>query len=64
MPSGPFGLLKPLQLEGDVATSAAPNERVLVLSEAEATYRFLDVPSDVVPSVLRDFSAPVILDDE
>jgi aminopeptidase N len=53
----------PLQLEGDVATSAAPNERVLVLSEAEATYRFLDVPADVVPSVLRDFSAPVILDD-
>ena len=53
----------PLQLEGDVATSAAPNERVLVLAEAEATYRFLDVPADVVPSVLRDFSAPVILDD-
>ena len=53
----------PLQLGGDVATSAAPNERVLVLSEAEATYRFLDVPADVVPSVLRDFSAPVILDD-
>ena len=53
----------PLQLEGDVATSAAPTERVLVLSEAEATYRFLDVPADAVPSVLRDFSAPVILDD-
>ncbi len=53
-----------LQLEGDVATSAAPNERVLVLSGAEATYRFLDVPADVVASVLRDFSAPVILDDD
>jgi aminopeptidase N len=51
----------PLQLEGDAA--AAPTERVLVLSEAEATYRFLDVPADAVPSVLRDFSAPVILDD-
>ena len=53
----------PLQLEGDVATDAAPFERVLVLSEAEATYRFLDVPADAVASVLRDFSAPVILDD-
>ena len=53
----------PLQLEGDVATSAAPDERVLVLSEAEANYRFTNVPADVVPSVLRDFSAPVILDD-
>ena len=51
----------PLRLEGDA--DAAPNERVLVLSQAEATYRFLDVPADVVPSVLRDFSAPVILDD-
>ena len=54
----------PLQLEGDVATDAAPNERVLVLSEASATYRFTDVPADVVPSVLRDFSAPVILEDD
>jgi aminopeptidase N len=52
----------PLKLEGD-ATGAAPRERVLVLSQAEATYRFLDVPADVVASVLRDFSAPVILDD-
>jgi len=51
----------PLQLEGDAP--AAPNERVLVLSEAQASYRFLDVPADAVPSVLRDFSAPVILDD-
>jgi aminopeptidase N len=55
----------PLKLEGDahVASSAAPTERVLVLSQAEATYRFTDVPADVVPSLLRDFSAPVILDD-
>jgi len=52
----------PLKLEGDAA--AAPTERVLVLSQAEATYRFADVPADVVPSVLRDFSAPVILDDD
>jgi len=53
----------PLQLEGDAATGAAPAERVLVLSHPQASYRFLDVPADVVPSVLRDFSAPVILDD-
>jgi len=51
----------PLRLEGDA--EAAPAERVLVLSQAQATYRFLDVPPDAVPSVLRDFSAPVILDD-
>jgi aminopeptidase N len=51
----------PLRLEGDA--EGAPLERVLVLSQARAEYRFLDVPDDVVPSVLRDFSAPVILDD-
>ncbi|HEY9026422.1 MAG TPA: aminopeptidase N [Burkholderiaceae bacterium] len=51
----------PLRLEGDA--EGAPLERVLVLSEAQATFRFLDVPADAVPSVLRDFSAPVILDD-
>jgi aminopeptidase N len=55
----------PLKLEGDAAVgdAQAPTERVLVLHEAEATYRFADVPADVVPSLLRDFSAPVILDD-
>ncbi len=52
-----------LQLEGDADAGGAAHERVLVLSEAEAVYRFTDVPADVVPSVLRDFSAPVILDD-
>ena len=51
----------PLRLDGDA--EGAPLERVLVLSDAQATYRFLDVPADAVPSVLRDFSAPVILDD-
>ncbi|MEP6506566.1 MAG: DUF3458 domain-containing protein, partial [Betaproteobacteria bacterium] len=55
----------PLQLDGDVLAQgdAAPFERVLVLSEAQATFRFLNVPADVVPSILRDFSAPVILKD-
>jgi len=51
----------PLRLEGEAQAGAS--ERVLVLSEAQASYRFADVPADVVPSVLRDFSAPVILDD-
>jgi aminopeptidase N len=55
----------PLQLDGELLGEGerAPLERVLVLSEAQATYRFVNVPADVVPSILRDFSAPVILDD-
>ncbi|HEX7639601.1 MAG TPA: aminopeptidase N, partial [Burkholderiaceae bacterium] len=51
----------PLKLAG--SDDGAPLERVLVLSDARAEFRFADVPADVVPSVLRDFSAPVILDD-
>jgi aminopeptidase N len=50
----------PLKLEGE---ADAPLERVLVLADAEAAFRFADVPAGAVPSVLRDFSAPVILDD-
>ncbi|MFL6681785.1 MAG: DUF3458 domain-containing protein, partial [Burkholderiaceae bacterium] len=59
------GRAVPLQLEGEVLAdgATAPTERVLVLSDAERVYRFVNVPDDVVPSVLRDFSAPVILDD-
>ena len=59
------GRAVPLQLEGEMLAdgATAPTERVLVLSEAERVYRFVNVPDDVVPSVLRDFSAPVILDD-
>jgi aminopeptidase N len=53
----------PLQVEGDADAGGAARERVLVLSDAEASWRFTGVPADVVPSVLRDFSAPVLLDD-
>ncbi len=55
----------PLKLHGESNPDAgsAPLERVLVMTESETVFRFDDVPADVVPSVLRDFSAPVILDD-
>ncbi len=49
--------------DGTTTTGAPATERVLVLSEPTATFRFANVPADVVPSVLRDFSAPVVLDD-
>ncbi|MET0382710.1 MAG: aminopeptidase N [Burkholderiaceae bacterium] len=55
----------PLRLRGDASApaDAAPLERVLVLADAEAHFRFDGVPAGAVPSVLRDFSAPVLLDD-
>jgi aminopeptidase N len=37
--------------------------RLLVLTEAEQDFVFDDIPSEPVPSLLRGFSAPVVLDD-
>ncbi len=39
-----------------------PGERVLELTAAEQVFQFLDVPEAPVPSLLRDFSAPVRLE--
>ena len=51
----------PLRLAGEAA--AAGTERVLVLSEAEQTFTFVNVAGAPVPSLLRSLSAPVHLDD-
>ena len=50
-----------LQLEGEAAPQG--QERVLVLTEASQRFVFTGVTQDVVPSLLRGFSAPVVLDD-
>ncbi|WP_028448440.1 aminopeptidase N [Chitinibacter tainanensis] len=50
----------PLQLAGE-ATAGAPT-RVLELREAEQSFTFINVPCPPVPSLLREFSAPVVLD--
>ncbi|WP_194714270.1 aminopeptidase N [Noviherbaspirillum soli] len=53
----------PLTAEGeDVAD--APTTRVLELTGESQTFRFVGVPEKPVPSLLRDFSAPVVLDYE
>jgi aminopeptidase N len=56
---GPDGRDLPLRLEGE-ASAPADTTRVLELSQAAQTFRFVDVPARPVPSLLRDFSAPVI----
>ncbi|WIV99403.1 aminopeptidase N [Kinneretia aquatilis] len=55
------GQALPLQLQGE--DQAAGLERVIVLDEAEQSFVFTHVTSQPVPSLLRGFSAPVILDD-
>ena len=55
----------PLQLheEPRPASGSLPTERVLVLSQPRATYTFVNVDEEPVPSLLRGFSAPVRLAD-
>jgi aminopeptidase N len=50
-----------LRLEGENAPTDG-GTRILELRESAQTFRFLDVPEPPVPSVLRGFSAPVIVE--
>ncbi|HKI50836.1 MAG TPA: aminopeptidase N [Geothermobacteraceae bacterium] len=50
----------PLQLEGEVAPGTT--SRVIALREHDSTIRFTGIPGRPIPSLLRDFSAPVVLD--
>src|SRR5690625_5568435 len=50
----------PVTLAGEA--EPGPDTRLLVLDEPEAEYRFSGLPDDALPSLLRNFSAPVRLD--
>ncbi|RZT42735.1 aminopeptidase N [Cupriavidus agavae] len=55
----------PLQLDGEAAAGATT--RVLDFTQAEQTFRFVGLPAGdraPLPSLLRNFSAPVIVDHE
>ncbi len=51
----------PLRLEGEAAASPHTT-RVLELTETEQTFTFVDVAERPLPSLLRNFSAPVIVE--
>ena len=56
----------PARLEGETGADDGEGEsragtRVLALSEARQSFRFVDLPAAPVPSLLRGFSAPVKL---
>ncbi len=51
----------PLLLEGE-DSSVVDTTRILQLRNEVETYRFVNVPAEPVPSLLRGFSAPVNLD--
>ncbi|MBB6561709.1 aminopeptidase N [Acidovorax soli] len=54
------GAALPLQLQGEAAAGAP--SRTVVLTEASQTLVFTGLDAAPVPSLLRDFSAPVVLD--
>ncbi len=58
---GSDGRELPLRLAGEPAAAAAPTTRVLELRESEQRFRFTGIDAAPVPSLLRGFSAPVVL---
>ena len=58
---GRDGQALPLQLEDEA--EPVGTERVLVLNEARSFFTFVNVDAEPVPSLLRGFSAPVVLTD-
>ena len=54
----------PLQLEGELSSAEAgtATTKVLELTQAKQTFRFINVGERPVPSLLRNFSAPVIVE--
>ena len=59
----PQGGLLPLRLAGEDAAEPAPTERLVVLDARQTTLHFEGVDQAPVPSLLRGFSAPLVLDD-
>lgn len=56
---GPDGRPMRVRLAGEKRRAAAPVERVLDVTETRQSFRFVDLPANPVPSLLRGFSAPV-----
>jgi aminopeptidase N len=58
---GKNGADLPLRLEGE-ASAAPATTRVLEFTQTEQTFTFVDVAEKPLPSLLRNFSAPVIVE--
>ena len=57
---GTSGATLPLQLQG--STDPAGNSHLFVLTQPDESITFINVGEEPVPSILRAFSAPVVLD--
>lgn len=52
----------PLRLQGESCDAAVATTRVLEFASTEQTFTFVDVAEKPLPSLLRNFSAPVIVE--
>ena len=59
---GPEGADLPLRLEGESESAVSGTTRVLEFTQAQQTFTFVDVNVKPLPSLLRNFSAPVIVE--
>lgn len=59
---GPDGLDLPLQLLGETETPSVSGTRTVVLTQASQTFTFTGITAEPVPSILRGFTAPVVLE--
>jgi aminopeptidase N len=59
---GKNGADLPLKLEGEGEDQAQGTTRVLEFTQSEQTFTFTDIAEEPLPSLLRNFSAPVIVD--
>ncbi len=61
-----IGLLRkngvPLRLQLQSENTEATEDRLIELKDAQASLTFINVPEEPVPSLLRNFSAPIIID--
>ncbi len=57
---GPDGRELPVRV--DRSATAAPTTQVIEICDTVQVHRFFDVPQGAIPSLLRNFSAPVVID--
>ncbi|NBD95565.1 MAG: aminopeptidase N [Gammaproteobacteria bacterium] len=53
---------RPLPVTRASENQPGAETRLLVLTQVDSEYRFRDLPADALPSLLRDYSAPVALE--
>ena len=60
---GPCGKTLPLQLQGGAGDAGdAGDSHLFVMTQASESITFINIDEEPVPSILRGFSAPVVLD--